>query len=444
MSRLIPAHKIAARLAALSLFLLLVACGGGGGGGGGGSAGTGGAVSSSSSASSSASSSSSSSSSSASSTVANTVDVVIDAGPAALSNGSGNVPYVSVTVCAAGTTTCQTIDHVLVDTGSVGLRIEHDALNATMQTALAASYVKTGSDPVGECYQYLDGYVFGSVASADVTVGSEAASGLKMMVIGDRGNFATVPTACSSGGGDSLDTVDDFGANGVIGIGLSSMDCGTFCNTRTNSYYYDCASGGCTQVAWASASQIQNPITLFPVDNNGSALEFPAPNAAGQVSLHGTLTFGIATQSNNALGAATVLPVNGSGYITAVYNSKSLTKSFIDSGTNFLSFSDTAIAQCTGQLKGFYCPPTPLTISVSLSGTSGASATASLPVISASTFPDADAVLPGLAGDPSQFSNVTTISSSFDFGLPFFYGRKVFTSISGRAAGSVSGGFFAF
>src|SRR5512133_1888643 len=34
-----------------------------------------------------------------------------------------NLPMASVTVCIPGTSECQTIDNVLVDTGSVGLRI---------------------------------------------------------------------------------------------------------------------------------------------------------------------------------------------------------------------------------------------------------------------------------------------------------------------------------
>ena len=52
------------------------------------------------------------------------------------------------------------------------------------------------------------------------------------------------------------------------------------------------------------------------------------------------------------------------------------------------------------------------------------------------TFPDADAVLPGLAGDPTQFSGITATSNSFDFGLPFFFGRQVYTSIDSSSAGA--------
>jgi hypothetical protein len=33
---------------------------------------------------------------------------------------------------------------------------------------------------------------------------------------------------------------------------------------------------------------------------------------------------------------------------------------------------------------------------------------------------------------------------SFDFGLPFFYGRSVFTAIQGRSAGGFTGPYFAY
>ena len=44
------------------------------------------------------------------------------------SNQYFNEPCVSVTVCVPGTSTCQTIDHLLLDTGSTGLRIFSQAL----------------------------------------------------------------------------------------------------------------------------------------------------------------------------------------------------------------------------------------------------------------------------------------------------------------------------
>ena len=41
-----------------------------------------------------------------------------------------NKPCVSVTVCTPGTSTCQTIDDILLDTGSFGLRIFKQVLTS--------------------------------------------------------------------------------------------------------------------------------------------------------------------------------------------------------------------------------------------------------------------------------------------------------------------------
>ena len=57
----------------------------------------------------------------------NVVNAIVDQGPSRFGSGQQaavNIMYVKVTVCVPGsTTTCQTIDHVQVDTGSQGLRI---------------------------------------------------------------------------------------------------------------------------------------------------------------------------------------------------------------------------------------------------------------------------------------------------------------------------------
>src|SRR6516162_5708348 len=57
----------------------------------------------------------------------NVAPLTVDEGPAQLQTLYGaaylNGVFVTVNVCLPGTSTCQTIDHVLVDTGSIGLRL---------------------------------------------------------------------------------------------------------------------------------------------------------------------------------------------------------------------------------------------------------------------------------------------------------------------------------
>src|SRR5262245_56327990 len=65
----------------------------------------------------------------------NVQSVTVDSGPSAIANSNSpavNTLYTSVVVCVPGTSTCQTIDHIQVDTGSSGLRIISSVLTLTL------------------------------------------------------------------------------------------------------------------------------------------------------------------------------------------------------------------------------------------------------------------------------------------------------------------------
>lgn len=398
-------------------------------------------------------------------TTANYASVVVDAGPPSLNTGPNayiqdNVAYVSVTLCAPGTTNCQTIDHVEVDTGSVGLRIAQGVLTPSLLAALPLEMDANGN-PLGECYGYVDGYAFGSVRQADFQVGGEKVSSMPLQVLGDAGAFSTVPRSCSSGAGANLDTVSALGANGILGIGVTTTDCGAACTTPggySAAIYYDCPSSGCgaivAEAATASApfQQLPNPVAAMNVDDNGTILSLPTAPAAGETSMTGTLYFGIGTQSNNALGSATVLQTtasnsaSGAGLVIAIYNGQTLNESTIDSGTNLFLFIDSTISPCTNpNYVGYYCPGSPLTLTPTIDGVSGAGVPATFTLNNAAALlATSYSVLPGLGGNPNLFSSVNAYPQSFDFGLPFFYGRNVYTAIEGRTAGGVQGPYFAF
>src|SRR5262249_29652182 len=148
--------------------------------------------------------------------VVNYTQLVLDSGPAQVD--AVNSPYVTVTVCAPGSTSaCQTIDHVLVDTGSSGFRV----LASVLGNGLTASQLTTSADANGnalvECMQYVDGYSWGSVKLADVKVGSEVASSVSIEVMGDPAYPASlIPGACINLPDAEEDTVVKFGANGVL------------------------------------------------------------------------------------------------------------------------------------------------------------------------------------------------------------------------------------
>jgi hypothetical protein len=440
------------KLAALGALLLLCACGGGGGGGASSSGGSG-----------------SGGGGGGSTTLNNYTTVTVNAGPAALDEGADaytslNVGFVSVTLCAPGSTTnCQTIPYVEVDTGSVGLRIFASAMSSSLLSALP-NETDPGGNPVGECYAYVDGYVFGSVRNANFQIGGEQVSSMPLQVIADSGVFSSPPTSCSSGGGPNLNTIQSFGANGVIGIGVTGTDCGSACAVsggEAAAIYYDCPASGCSTIIARSAAttapfqQVVNPVSAMSVDNNGTVMTFASVSSPGAATATGTLYFGIGTETNNGLGSATVYTTTastspfGAGLLTVAFNGQNLADSFIDSGSNLYYFVDSSIATCTETgFTGLYCPSSPDSLSLTVEGQNGASGSAGFTLYNAYTALSganaSNAAAPGLGANPDAISGFEPYPSSFDLGLPFFYGRSVFTAIEGTTAAGTPGPYVAF
>src|ERR1700724_2080773 len=92
----------------------------------------------------------------------NVQPISVNAGPA---NNYANGVFTSVTICVPGNaSSCQTIDGVLVDTGSTGLRILSSALSLVLPQQTASGI------PVAECNQFQDGFTWGPVQVAGVTM----------------------------------------------------------------------------------------------------------------------------------------------------------------------------------------------------------------------------------------------------------------------------------
>ena len=179
----------------------------------------------------------------------------------------------------------------------------------------------------------------------------------------------------------------------------------------------------------------------------------PAAPTAGENSLSGTLYFGIGTQTNNGLGNATIYTTSnsngpfGAGVLTVNYKGAALTASFLDSGSSLYFFVDTTITPCpaSGNFNGLYCPATPLNLTPTIVGTNGHQVSGAFTMYNASTqFSGSNSVVPGVGGNPNVIFPNIDLSDSFDYGLPFFYGRSVYTAIEGRAAGGTIGPYFAF
>jgi hypothetical protein len=363
----------------------------------------------------------------------NVASVVVNGGPA---GNSVNTLFTTVTVCVPGSTTqCQTIDNILVDTGSYGLRLLAPAVSLSLKVVAAA-----GGNSLVECTIFVDGYSWGPVAAVDIHIAGESASSVPVQLIGDT-RYPTVPSDCSGTGGTAENTVAAFGGNGVLGIGPFVQDCPDCASAAIPAFYYSCSPASCTNTVVALASQVQNPVPLFFADNNGTIIVLPAVAAGGAASVMGSLIFGIDTESNNQSGTQTVLTLQASGVnagdLTTIFNGQTLSASFIDSGSNANYFNDSSIGQCPGNFAPFYCPASTVNLSATLLGANGISVAESFSVANAETFAQAVTAFPGLAGTNSS-------AGSFDWGLPFFYGNRVATAIDGYMTSAGPGPYVAF
>ncbi|WP_223216725.1 DUF3443 domain-containing protein [Paraburkholderia phenoliruptrix] len=363
---------------------------------------------------------------------ANAVRVSVDSG---VSNVP-NMPFVSLTICAPGTTQCQTIDHVLVDTGSWGVRV----FAAQMPASLVLPQQKDASGHlVAECMQFFNGFTWGAVKLADLQIAGEKAASLPIQVIDP--NYASVPADCASVG-VARNTPAMLQANGILGIGVFRHDCGANCVSQAlPGTYYGCNGAACTSIALAEALQVANPIPYFATDNNGSLLSLPAVTGGAQ-SVSGQLVFGIGTQSNNALGSAQVIGVSpSSGTFTTVHDGTTYSRSILDSGSTGLFFRSNALPVCASPNNAYYCPASTTQLSAMIEGVNGTTSAVSFSVANASvvaqTYPN-DSALPLLAGP------AFVTSSIFDWGLPFFYGRTVYAAIEQQATPGGVGPYVAY
>jgi len=425
-------HKLLLISAASLLFALLTACGGAGGSNSPASS-TQNTSSSTSTPSSPAttgqSTTTATTSGSSTAPVANQISVTV--GPNAWN--AQNVLYTSVTICVPGTSTCQTIDNVLVDTGSFGLRLFDSQVALALQKVSAAA-----GGTLTECVTFGSGTAWGTVAMADIKLAGEVASSAPVQLIADPAVSAAATNNCSSSGLTDLNSPALLGANGVLGVGLSAADCGTGCvRASSPGWYFGCPANAtsCSGTTVPLANQVTNPVSMFAQDNNGVVLTLPSVPSTGIPITSGTLTFGIDTQSDNALGSAKVYTLNSNYDLTTLFNGSVFQESFLDSGSNGLFFDD-SIATCSGST--FYCPVSTLSLSAVMVGLNGNNVALNFQVGNALSMVGNGAYA------MNDFAAQSGSAGLFDWGLPFFYGRSIYTAIAGTTNSGGTGPFFAF
>jgi hypothetical protein len=382
----------------------------------------------------------------------NTLAVVVDAGPTVgvppAPVGAVNRPYVTVKVCVPGSTTCAKIDHVLVDTGSWGLRLVRSVLTAGGVTLTPSTDAQ--GQTIQECAAFSGGQTWGPVAPADVTLAGEVAAKVPVQVLDDTNTSPKPPsTSVCVTSGSVHNAVPELGANGILGVGVFAQDCGTACVNAAPALdnYYGCtAAGVCTAENIALASQVTNPVALFAADNNGIIIDLPGlQNANGDATVQGQILFGLATQTDNALPATglTVLGTDTNGDFTATYNGgTTVLPALIDSGSDDYAFADPSMPPCptTTQWVGYYCPTSGLqNVFAVNTGVGAHNATNTV------QFAIADPNISFVA-TATAFTNLGggQGSTRFTWGMPFFYGRKVYIGIDQKVSGSYTGPYYAY
>jgi Protein of unknown function (DUF3443) len=264
---------------------------------------------------------------------ANTAPLYVDGFPCiSPANPIPNVAYTNVKICAPGNkTNCQVIDHVQIDTGSVGLRIASSAVNSSLLQAMP--YIPTsGPQILTNCVVFGSlNSLYGPVQIADVYIADKVARNVSLQIFGQN---LTPPRGCGSPFSPPQG-VSQFGANGLLGIALGLSVSETFysCNTDGSS----CQPG--------PSPTTPNLVSQFQNDDNGVTIALNAlPPSGSTEPIQGLLIFGVGTQADNTPPAGTVaLQADPSSGRINLRIGNTTAPALIDSGTSLLLVNDPSL-----------------------------------------------------------------------------------------------------
>lgn len=391
-----------------------------------------------------------------------------------------NILYATVTVCAFGgvpgnTSECTEIDHVLVDSGSVGLRVL-----ASKVSQLGLTPIPLASGNAWECFPFVIGGLWGPNVAADVWLGKQKAEALSIQLIDDQRALApsedcktiTNTTLVNS---NILASAGQLRANGILGIGSTRLDCGRDCAAGqyhvqssdppgSSVLYYSCpqivsSPMQCSLAPMDAALQVFNPVAKLPDGfNNGVVLKMPAipDTQPGAATASGELILGIDTNNLPPNATKVFLGVTDTDSYLAVktlFNRNTYANSYLDTGTNGMFFYDGFIKPCASDSQAYfwYCPDATMKdLKATLSDgdpslRSGVEVTFQVANFSVLNFTD-NTAFSGAAGAVNQSGVGNTYvpdTKTFAWGMPFFYGKSVYLSIW-QQPGSEAGPWYAW
>jgi hypothetical protein len=187
-------------------------------------------------------------------------------------------------------------------------------------------------------------------------------------------------------------------------------------------------------------------VWVLPQDNNGTLVQLPSIPSGGTTTVTGSLIFGIGTQEDNALGSAVVYQVDPNAYFTTTFNGLNPPNncSYIDSGSNAYFFPSSGypgLVTCSGLNSSFYCPVNLL----SLTAVNQSNVNSSQKATVAFNVGNANQLFANNGGNNAAIAELggpnsppSGCNGSFDWGLPFFYGKNVFTAIENQPVSGTS------
>ena len=344
-----------------------------------------------------------------------------------------NQACVAVTLCEPGSDKCQTINNLLLDTGSIGLR-----LFASLITLKLPPVTAEGGN-LAECIGFADqSSQWGPVVQADVKLAEEPAVTIPIQLI--DANYGMAPGPCSSSQSVPDLSPQQTGFNGILGVGLFPRDYPPV-SVVSDSPYYKCNGNSCSQII--SESAVLNPVAALPNDNNGVIIKLPSVGPGGAKSATGTMLLGIGTQKNNQPTGMTAYPVGYPGMFSTQFTpfSTKPVSSFIDSGSNHLVVPSVETLPLCDSEHTFVCPKAVQDFNAKMIASGGNPiGTVDFKVANAASLLNSEnLVFATLAARGTE-----GLANVFDWGLPFFFGRSVAIGFEGKKSTIGNGIYWAY
>ena len=338
---------------------------------------------------------------------------------------------VSVTLCEPGANRCATVDDIMVDTGSTGLRLEASAVPSGLRLP---PFVGPDGRPLAECLRFVHDDAWGPLYLTDLRIGGMRVSNLPIQIIAD--DLQPRPDGCPTSTAKPT-------SNGTLGIGQHLLDCQGNClqnASRPGVFAREAGSWHPVQGSVPPESRLPNPVSRFSQHRNGVVFDLPASPEDGTDKVVGTLTFGVGDAANNRIGNSRIVRVDQNGLFTTLYGTVAFPASYIDSGTETYIFADDRLPRCAG-MNWAFCVSPERTLDATMVGTDGAGAPVAFKV------GDYRSAMERHVGAWDGFAEAAASSSqAFVWGASFFLGRRVAFVFDGMAAddgNGVRGPFYA-